>query len=188
MRRFMISAIALSLAAAPAALEAQAAPRTERPQAGARAGGIGNPAARVLQHRDALGLTLDQVRQLQQLQAQYADRNQPLLDQLRSVRPAMGLRGELTDEQRAELRQRRQGMRDGGRHATPEARAEFEALRPVMEQLRANHVQAREQVQALLSAEQTARLQELTIRRGERPRGEGMRRGEGVRRGAGSRR
>jgi Spy/CpxP family protein refolding chaperone len=204
MRRFIISAIALSLAAAPTVLEAQGTPRAERAPHGARAGGIGNPAERVLQHREVLGLTLDQVRQLQQQQAHYAERNQPLLDQLREVRPSMGMRGgtltpeqraemrermqgmrggTLTPEQRAEMRERMQGMRGGARQATPEARAQFEALQPVLEELRANHAQAREQAQAVLTAAQTARLQELMNRRGE-----GRSRGEGVRRGAGPRR
>jgi Spy/CpxP family protein refolding chaperone len=244
MRRFIISAIALSLAAAPTVLEAQGTPRAERAPHGARAGGIGNPAERVLQHREELGLTLDQVRQLQQQQAHYAERNQPLLDQLREVRPAMGIRagaltpeqraemrgrmqgirggartpeqraemrermqgmrggaltpeqraemrermqgmrgGALTPEQRAEMPERMQGMRGGARQATPEARAQFEALRPVLEELRANHAQAREQAQAVLTAAQTARLQELMNRRGEgRSRGEGLRRGAGPRR------
>jgi Spy/CpxP family protein refolding chaperone len=184
MRRFMISVIALSLAAAPTVLEAQGTPRAERAPHGTRAGGIGNPAERLLQHREELGLTLDQVRQLQQQQAHYAERNQPLLDQLREVRPSMGMRGgAVTPEQRAELRERMQGMRGGARQATPEARAQFEALRPVLEELRSNHAQAREQARAVLTAAQTARLQELVNRRGEgRSRGEGMRRGAGPRR------
>jgi Spy/CpxP family protein refolding chaperone len=219
MRRFMIPALALTLMAAPAVLEAQAKPRAGGGMHAMRAGGVGNPAERVLRHREALGLTQDQVRQLEQLQARHAAQNQPLLDQLREVRPAMGQRGAMTDEQRAEMRERMQqrgamtneqradmrermqgqrgamtdeeraGMRGrmqqrgGAREARPEVRAEMEALRPVMEALRASHAQGREQVQAVLTAEQAQRMQELQRGGGAaRPRGEGVRRGAGFRR------
>jgi hypothetical protein len=219
MRRFMIPALAVTLMAAPAVLEAQAQPRAGGGMHGMRAGGIGNPAERVLRQREALGLTQDQVRQLEQLQARHAAQDQPLLDQLREVRPAMGQRGAMTDEQRAEMRERMQaqrgamtdeqraemrermqqrgamtdeervGMRGrmqqrgGAREARPEVRAEMEALRPVVEALRASHAQAREQVQAVLTAEQAQRMQELQRGGGAaRPRGEGVRRGAGFRR------
>jgi uncharacterized protein YjbJ (UPF0337 family) len=221
MRRFMIPALALTLMAAPAVLEAQAKPRAGGGMHAMRAGGIGNPAERVLHHREALGLTQDQVRQLEQLQARHAEQAQPLLDQLREVRPAMGQRGGMTDEQRAgmrgrmqqqrggmtdeqragmrgrmqqqhggmtdeqraEMRGRMQQQRGGAREARPEVRAEMEALRPVVEAMRASHAQAREQVQAVLTAEQAQRMQEL-----QRGGGAARNRGEGVRRGAGFRR
>jgi hypothetical protein len=222
MRRFMLPIIALSLAAAPVAVEAQT-PRAERGQFAGRGGGMVNPAERVLEHREALGLSLDQVRQLQQLQAQIATRNQPLLDQLQAARPQLTdeqraqrrearlaqltpeqraqmeqrreqmatatpeqrqqMRQEmrqrmeqLTPAQRAEMRQKARGQRGdrgergerGQRARNPEARAQMEALQPVMQQLRQSHEQAREQVHAVLTAEQTTRLRELmSQRRGE---------------------
>jgi hypothetical protein len=221
MRRLIFPIIAVAIAAAPLALEAQT-PRAERGQAGMRAGGVGNPAERVLRHREALSLTADQVRQLEQLQARFAAENRPLLDQVRAVRPEFGQREaregmrpraeRLTEEQREQLRQRREQMaqaspeeraalraelreemrqraaartpeerqemreRMRGARANPEVRAQMDALRPVMQQLRENHTQAREQVQAVLTTEQTAKLRELWGQRGG-IRGEGMRRG-----------
>jgi hypothetical protein len=205
MRRIMIPVLALTLAAAPAAVEAQTAPRGERAQMAARMGGMGNPAERVLRQREALGLTAAQVAQLEQLQAEFATRNAPLLEQLRAARPAAAERGQPTDEQRQQMRQRReqmaqmtpeqrqqlrdrmaqmtpeqrQQMRRKGQAAgaSPEARARMETLRPVMTQLRQNHQDARQQVRAVLTAEQATRLQELAQRRDGRGRPDGARRG-----------
>ncbi|CAN5705456.1 hypothetical protein BH23GEM9_BH23GEM9_17100 [soil metagenome] len=281
MRRAILPVIAFAIVAAPAALEAQT-PRAERTDRAHSAGhfgafgmAAGNPAARVLEHREALGLSLDQVRRLQQLQAQVEQRNQPLLDQVREARPAMAggmrrgaevtpeqreqmrermqqrgaqispgqreemrermqqpqispgqreqmrermqqrgaqvspeqragmearreqmrqatpeqrellrqeMRGQMkqrveqaTPEQREQLRQRRgdgpAGLRPSGpRQASPEMRAQMEALRPVLEQLRESTEQARRDVQAVLTAEQQAQLRQLhTERAGERP-------------------
>lgn len=227
MRRIIFPVIALAIAAAPAALEAQT-PRAERGQAGMRAVGAGNPAERVLQHREALGLTAEQVRQLEQIQARFTAQNEPLIEQIRAVRPEFGQmagregrlmregmrqRAErMTPEQREQLRQRReqmaqaspeerQAMREEMREqmekrraeltpeqrqemrermlaarANPERRAQLEALRPVVQQLRENHTQARQQVEAVLTAEQKAQLRELRGQRGG-DRGERMRRG-----------
>jgi Spy/CpxP family protein refolding chaperone len=224
MRRVTLSILALTLALAPAVVEAQTprAERGERGQFGMRAGGIGNPAERVLRQREALGLTAEQVSRLEQLQAQFRTQNEPLLEQVRAVRPAMG-QGEsrermrarmeaMTPEQRAEAEARRaemqqrreqmaratpeerQAMRDQqraemrermqGARANPEVRARMEALRPVLEQLRTNHAAQREQVQAVLTAEQIQRLQQMrpdrTQRPADRPR-------QGTRRGGSSR-
>jgi Spy/CpxP family protein refolding chaperone len=128
MRRFILPVIALGIAAAPVAVEAQT-PRGER---GAFAGPFGargmataNPAARVLQHREALGLSLDQVRQLQQIEARIEQRNQPLIDQLQALRPAAG--GQL----RQQMQER---MRQHGAQVTPEQRAELQAHREAMRQ------------------------------------------------------
>ncbi|HSJ08118.1 MAG TPA: hypothetical protein VK936_15540 [Longimicrobiales bacterium] len=235
MRRVIFSILALTLALAPTVVEAQTprAERGERGQFGMRAGGIGNPAERVLRQREALGLTAEQVSRLEQLQAQFRTQNEPLLEQVRAVRPAMG-QGEvrermrarmeaMTPEQRAqaearraEMQQRREQMaratpeerqamreqmraemrerggqmtpeqrgvmreRMQGARANPEVRARMEALRPVVEQLRTNHAAQREQVQAVLTAEQIQRLQQMrpdrTQRPADRPR-QGMRRG-----------
>lgn len=145
MRRYILPILAIALTAAPAAVEAQAA-RGDRGPAPGRA--AANPAAHVLEHREALGLTLDQVRQLQQIQARVEQQNQPLAEQLRAAAPAMA-RGigqqarQLTPEQREQMRaqmtpERRAEMRAqmGERRAemTPEQRAEMQAR---MEQRRA---------------------------------------------------
>jgi hypothetical protein len=222
MRRVIFPLIALSIAAAPVAVEAQT-PGAQQEQRGP---GIMNAAERVLQHRDALGLTAEQVSRLQQVQAQFAAQNQPLIERVRAARPAGAQRErrQLTDGQRAETRQRmerrmeqltpeqreamrqrreqlrnatpeqRQQMREEMRQraeqltpeqrqqlrqradstraermrqraVTPEQRAQMEALRPVMEELRRNQQQTREQVHAILTAEQQARLRELNVKR-----------------------
>jgi Spy/CpxP family protein refolding chaperone len=249
MRRAFIPFLALTLAAAPLALEAQT-PRAQRGPFGAGIGAHGpvaaNPAARVLEHRDALGLSLDQVRQLQQLQAQIETRNQPLVDQVRAARPPVdrdrirqraaqmtpGQREQMraqmearreqmqhatpeqreqmraqmraqmearreqmqhaTPEQREQMRQEMQARRGSGgaaamRQPTPEQRERMEALRPVMQQLHESAQQARRDVQAVLTAEQQAKVRELQaqrgselrqrMQRGERPAGPGRRGG-----------
>jgi hypothetical protein len=248
MRRFMIPIIALAVVAAPAALEAQT-PRGERPAArgpgpfgffGPQAGA--NPAARVLQQREALGLTAEQVRQLEQLQAQITQRNEPLLRQLEAARPAAGQRAgmqqmtpeqreqmrarmqerqtQVTPEQRAEMQARREQMRtatsaerdrlraemqeqmaqrrqqmqeqltaeqraqmEQRRQRTEQQRTQLETLRPVMQQLRESTVQARRDVQAVLTEDQQARLRALNTERVDRVRGQ--RRGPGERPAAG---
>jgi hypothetical protein len=110
MRRIILPLIALSLAVVPAAVEAQT-PRAERGQSVQRGMAWANPAARVLAYRETLGLSLEQVRQLQQIEAQLAQRNQQLAEELRAAAPAFrgafqAGRGAaaLTPEQRAELR------------------------------------------------------------------------------------
>jgi Spy/CpxP family protein refolding chaperone len=213
MRRTFIPVMALSLAVAPLALEAQTT-RPERGQAGVGPrGGMGmhaavtaNPAGRVLQHRAALGLSLDQIRQLQQLQAQIDTRNQPLRDQLRAARPAVdraevrergaALTAEQREQRRAQMEEMRTRMQNAtpeqraqmreqmreqmqadmrerfgpgtaprGRAADPEMRQRMEALRPVMEQLQQSNQQARNEVQAVLTAEQHAKLLEMNAER-----------------------
>jgi periplasmic protein CpxP/Spy len=265
MRRYIVPVLALSLAAMPAAAAAQTPRAQHGMHAGAAAGGgaMLNPAARVLLHRDALGLSLDQVRQLQQIQARTEQQNQPLLDQLQAAAPGMGRgmaqqarqlpqmtpeqreamrtqmqerRGQMTPEQRAgmqaQMQERRAGMqaqmqerrgqmtpeqreamqaqmqeRRAGMQAqmqerrarmTPEQRAGmqaqmqerragFEALRPVREQLQANHQQAREEVQAVLTSQQQEQLRQLQQGRAQemRQRMQGMREG-GANRPAGA--
>jgi colicin import membrane protein len=250
MRRFMIPIIALAVVAAPAALEAQT-PRGERPAArgpgpfglfGPQAGAA-NPAARVLQQREALGLTAEQVRQLEQLQAQITQRNEPLLRQLQAARPEAGQpqarmqqmtpeqreqmrarmqerQAQITADQRAEMQARREQMRtatpeertrlraemqehmtqrrqqmqeqmtaeqraqmEQRRQRTEAQRAPMETLRPVMQQLRESTVQARRDVQAVLTEDQQARLRALNTERSDRVREQ--RRGPGERPAAG---
>jgi Spy/CpxP family protein refolding chaperone len=226
MRRLMLAVTALSLAATPAVTQAQ----TPRPERGGMMGGmmgmrgpvvaqgaLGNPAARVLEQREALALTSAQVRQLQQLEAQHEARMQPLIEQLQAERPGIMARGamgrgaaQLTPEQREEMREqmqaqrgqmqeRRENMqarREQMRQATPEQReqmrtrmqaemkaqreqraaaianpalrAQVQALQPIMEQLQQSREQARQEVVAVLTAEQHARLQELQAQRGVR--------------------
>jgi Spy/CpxP family protein refolding chaperone len=223
MRRMILAVTALALAAAPAMTQAQ----TPRPERGGMMGGmrgpmvaqgaLGNPAARVLEQREALALTSAQVRQLQQLAAQHEARTQPLIEQLQASRPGTTARGamgrggaQLTPEQREQMRsqmqerreqmqERREQMqerREQMRQATPEQReqmrtqmqaemkaqreqraaaianpelrAHIQALQGIMEQLQQSRQQARQEVVAVLTAEQHAKLQELQAQRGAR--------------------
>lgn len=216
MRRIVFPMMVLALVAAPAALDAQTQREARGARAhgwtqgaaGARAGQAMNPAARVLAQRAELGLTSDQVYQLEAIQARVEAQAGPLLAQLEAARgefapgrigAGAAPRGELareraaamTPEQRARMRERMQQRARGdaaARIADPEARARMEALRPVMQQLHATHTQARQDVQAVLSAEQRTQLRALQQARvGEaraRVRGEpgAARRGPGPRR------
>jgi hypothetical protein len=240
MRRMMIPVVALSLVAVPFMAEAQT-PRPERGMMGgmpgpmAAQGATANPAARVLEQREALALTSAQVRQLQQLEAQHEARTQPLIEQLQTMRPGLLGRGapmargamqmtpeqreqmrqmtpeqreqmrgqmqerreqmrQMTPEQREQMRGQMQERREQMRQATPEQReqlraqmqeqmkalreqraagiadpelrAQMQALQPLVEQLQQSHQQARSEVQAVLTAEQRVKLQELQVQRG----------------------
>jgi hypothetical protein len=141
MRCYLVPVIAISMAAAPVALEAQT-PRAERGSAiaaGSADRGAINPAAHVLQHREALGLTLDQVSQLQQIQAQLEEQNRPLLEQLRAAAPAV---------RQAAVGQMRQRMEE----MTPEQR----------EQMRARMQEQRGQVMAGQREQMRTRMEEMT--------------------------
>jgi Spy/CpxP family protein refolding chaperone len=175
MRRLMLPVIALSLAAAPAVTEAQT-PRAQRSAAEGHGPWLagGNPAARVLQHRETLGLTAAQVQQLEQLQQQITQRNEPLLQQLQAVRPAGRASGaQLAPERREQMQQR---MQERQAQLTPEQRERMQALR---EQMRAaspeQRAELRERMQAhmrelhAVTPEQREQLrQQMEQRRAER--------------------
>ena len=134
-----------------------------------------NPLGRLLEHREELALTAEQVTRLEALAAELRTRNEALRAEMQANRPQ---RPELTAEQREAMRQRRQGGAAGAERpqlteAQREAmRARREAMRPQMEQLAASQRQAMEQVRSILSDEQEAKLKEL------RPEGRaGRRRG-----------
>jgi hypothetical protein len=173
MRRFVLPMMVLSLAIAPAALEAQqqgAARGMQGARAqmahggmGMRAGGAMNPAARILAQREALGLTSDQVRQLEAVQTRLEAQNQPLAEQMRAAAVERG--GERPAAGRPGAGMRGEGMRGEGmrqqQEMTAEQRAGMAALRPAMAQLQANAAQARADVQSILTVAQRTQLQEL---------------------------
>jgi hypothetical protein len=168
MRRFVLPMMVLSLAIAPAALEAQqqgAARGMQGARAqmahggmGMRAGGAMNPAARILAQREALGLTSDQVRQLEAVQTRLEAQNQPLAEQMRAAAVERG--GERPAAGRPGAGMRGEGMRQQ-QEMTAEQRAGMAALRPAMAQLQANAAQARADVQSILTVAQRTQLQEL---------------------------
>jgi hypothetical protein len=166
MRRFILPVMALSLAVAPTAVDAQAHGMRGQGHAGAfgaRAGEAGaamNPAAFVLQHREALNLSLDQVRQLQQIQARIEQQNQPLREQLQAAAPGMG-RGmaqrmeQVTPEQREQMRAQMQQRRE---QVTPEQR---EQMRAQMQQRRTEMQGMREQMRNATPEQREALRQQM---------------------------
>jgi Spy/CpxP family protein refolding chaperone len=152
------------LSASPSEAAAQQAPeagaREHRPGRGMRGMG-GEPLARLLEQREALGLTAEQVTRLEALAARMRTTGEALREQMRAQMGEMperarGGRDQLSDEERAALRE--------------QMRARREALRPLMEQTRESQRAAMEEVRSILTDEQEAKLREL---RPERP--EGMR-------------
>ncbi len=184
MRRIVVTtltlAAGLSVMTAPAIAQVGEEVR-DRPAIGARGmmgGGPGamvrNPADALLERQETIGLTAEQVQQIEGIKARVEQENAPRLEQLRA---AFGDRvaRDMTAEERSELRQRRQ------------------ELRPLREQLRATNRAAGEEIRGILTEAQHERLRE--IRRAERQelreRFRGERGGEGAwerRRGDGEKR
>ena len=189
MLRGIVPALALAGLTAmtlPASGNAQV-PQQERGRMGNQAG-MGQPgethAARILELREQLGLTDTQAEQIRRIQARLEEQNAPLLAQMNTARERMRTeRQQMTAEQRQEMRARMQAERQ---QMTPEQRAQMrsgaargagmpEELKAVMEQLRTNNQSARDQIHALLSAEQQEKLR--AARPGAGQRQPGMRQG-----------
>jgi hypothetical protein len=132
-----------------------------------------NPAAAVLAQREALGLTADQVRQLEAIQARIERENAPRLERLRALhgeRQAMD-RSRIRDMSADERAQLRAQMRE-----------RMEQLRPVMQELRETNRAAGDEIRGLLTAEQQTQFRAL--RRSERRDGAWRGPGGGERQGA----
>jgi Spy/CpxP family protein refolding chaperone len=122
---------------------------------------------------EQLELTAEQKAQVEQIRAELAEKNRPLMEQVRSIV------GE------PEAPARRERARRGRR--MPQLTAEQrEQVRPLFEQMRENQRAAREQVMALLTPEQKETLEKLRAEQAERRRERGPRgqRGPGHGRGA----
>jgi hypothetical protein len=81
-------------------------------------------AARIIELREELGLTADQVERISGIEEQLREQNRPLLEQLAAARQEMRAdRRQLTDEERVQLEQRRAAMRDSmrSRQALPDS-------------------------------------------------------------------
>jgi Spy/CpxP family protein refolding chaperone len=187
--------VALAVMAAPALAQA-GQPDRDRPGAdrwnmrGAGPGAMaGVPGAMLLERRAEIDLTAEQVSQIEAIQARVRQANAPRLEQLRAQvgdrqlaeRPARPqTRHEMTPEKRQELREQM-------RARSETMRAKASELRPLMQEVRDANRAAGEQIHAVLTAEQQARVQELRTearqewqnRRGERR--DGMREGRGQR-------
>lgn len=141
--------LALGLAAAPApALFAQGtapnAPTAQQPgQPGARRG-FRDPVAQILDHRDDLKLTDDQVGKLQAIEDSLAKQRAPLMQQFEQFRAQRGAdgAGAPSDQDREAMRQR------------------MEQMRPLMQQYRQQVQDAVEQAQAVLTPDQQAQVKQ----------------------------
>lgn len=118
-----------------------------------------DPIARLLANKDRIGLTSDQVSRLEAIRSELRAKNEPLFEQVRTTlgfdgqkRPMRKWRNEMTPEQQAEWKQKR------------------EAVRPIMEQIRANHREAREASLAVLTPEQVEKLKAERAERREKIR------------------
>ena len=130
---------ALTAMMIPAAVDAQT-PRQGDRDAHAGRMGAGQPAERILELRQELGLTEEQVAGITRIQAELRSKNEPLREQLAAARQAMQTRHEqMTPEQResmrAQMQARRETMRDSmqARQRTPGMQARREAMRDSMQ-------------------------------------------------------
>lgn len=176
----LMMTVLAGLAVMAAPVLAQTGQDRERPgldRRGMRGGGpaanVRTPGAMLLERRAEVGLTADQVRQIEAIQARVQAANAPRLERLRAEfgelpareRPARGARQAMTAEERQEMRDR--------------MRARAEQVRPIMEEVRATNRAAGDQIHALLTTEQKAALFDLRReargewqnRRGEHPGG-----------------
>ena len=174
MRRVMTLGLAFGLAMAPAALNAQGRMGARRAVHGPEL--VGNPAERVLSHREALGLTAAQVTQLERIRDRVKAQNEPLMKQLAAARPEVEARrmrpgatgpgmllrrraAQLSTDERAALRDtaraRLQARREALSKLTPEQRA---ALRDTARA----RIHGRRPAAPLLTPEQRAQLRDTT--------------------------
>jgi hypothetical protein len=139
----MMAGMAVMVAPAAAQL---GEPAQRRPALAQEARGVGpaamarNPADLLLARADEIGLTADQVRRIQAIQARIEEENAPRVAQLRAA----------TEELRA--------MAPADRR---QARDRMQALQPIREQIQATHRAAGVEIHALLTAEQEARVHAL---------------------------
>lgn len=152
MAKSMMVLAGLAMLAPP--LVAQVPPPQERP-AFERGIPSGGPGTLILENREALGLTDDQVQQIQAIRAAAIERYQAAREEMRppfADRPAMGrdFRG-LSAQERAELRQQMM-----------ERRQEFRTL--MMDARDANR-EAGERIHGLLTEAQLERLEAIRAER-----------------------
>jgi hypothetical protein len=183
-------AAGLAVMAAPAVAQIGTEVR-ERPavqgrgmMGGAPGARVHNPASLLLERRAELGLTADQVRQIEAIQARVAQQNAARMEQVRAAMADRGMRSprDVPAEEREQLRQQ---MRD-----------RMEQLRPVRQQIRETNRSAGQEIHALLTDDQrqqlrairSERMRELRATRGERGDGEWQKQRGGQRDDAAGRR
>jgi hypothetical protein len=162
MTNWMGGLATLTLLALPAMGVAQTADRAERPV----------PVQALLEARAELGLSAEQVVQLESIHARLQEQNQPLLEEMRAAAPAggsqrgVGMRermGAMTPEQREQMREHMGAM-------TPEQREQMRErmdrgvpaeLQATVRQLRENNRAAMREAREVLTPEQQALASEL---------------------------
>lgn len=191
MRRIIFAALAVALVGAPTVALAQSTEQevSDRPERRVRM----HPGASILQAREALGLTDEQVARIEAIGARLAEQNRPIVEELRAERGERARewrerRAALSPEERAQRRARMTPEQRAERRArmTPEQRAERrermrerrEAMEPRLRQLRENTRAAMTEMHEVLSEKQRARLQELREERRAEMREMMERRGE----------
>jgi hypothetical protein len=93
----------------------------------------------IIEHKDQLALTSDQLGKLEPISKKLDEQNKPLIEELQKNRP--GDRRNMTEEQRQALREPMEKIRDNREAALKEARQvltteQQEKLRQVMEEMR----------------------------------------------------
>jgi hypothetical protein len=142
---------------------AQAAPDAPRGPGRRMAG----PAEMVLSQRDQLQLSADQVQRLEKIRDSYAEKNRPLMDQLRGAfgpPPAADSAAPAPEDRRQAFEQRR-AEREAYMKAHPEAAKAMQQLR------KARQAERKEVVGVLSSAQRDQLRQTMAGRRGFRGRG-----------------
>jgi Spy/CpxP family protein refolding chaperone len=128
---------------------------------------MAGPAEMVLSQRDPLQLSADQVQRLEKIRDSYAEKNRPLLDQLRGAfgpPPAADSAAPAPEDRRQAFEQRRAG-REAYMKTHPEAAK-------AMQQLRKARQAERQEVAGVLTAAQRDQLRRtMADRRGFRGRG-----------------
>lgn len=139
--RYLTLALALGTLTTPLAAQRMAGPDSAR---------FASPIATMLEHRQELALTDEQVTRLEQIDRELAEKNRAAREKLQALRADSGFAGKSRREKMA-------------------------AARPAMEEMRSNREAAMERVQDVLTEEQRSQARELVRAEREKMRG---RRGE----------
>lgn len=137
-------ALIAALVAVPTIAEAQQARQETRQSASGNRARAQRPdrsaAGLILQNREALNLTAEQVSQIEKIRDDLREKNRPLQRQVRELRNSISNGGQLSREQRAELR---------------------EKSAPINAEMRKNTEAAREAMLQVLDAEQQEKVKEI---------------------------
>lgn len=146
--RSLYLSLALAPPAAPAALAAQERPDSmvERARRG--------PMELLIQHRDSLGLTDDQVARLRDIRDRVSEANSPLVREMLEIR--RDVRERLPEDARE--RRRGRGLRDLDPELRRELRPQIERARKLLREIRMHNRRAMRAVRDVLTQEQRERV------------------------------